>query len=370
MTAIRLRYVNSFIDRHGRPRAYFRWRGQSWPLPMPEGSAAFMDRYREFLDRIADTSATAPAIAVGYVKGSIGWTIEKYLAHAQFVSKAATTKDNYRRALDNIKRRVGGAMLADVTPRGIRILRDQIAAERATTAADLAVKMISLLWQFAGEFCDLDLGANPARGIAKVHAGGDGHQPWPQDVLDRFGDGAPAHLRLAFLMLLFTGQRIGDVVAMQWGHFDGERIAVKQEKTDTRLWIPVEGKLLAALQETPRVNGHMLNGTRGKPMGKDWLSDLIKARLAEIGAPQYVPHGLRKNAIVALAEAGCSDHEIMAVSGHRDLSMVQLYTRAVRNYKLAKSAVEKRRLAAEAEAARVVALKALAKPTKPIAEAA
>jgi len=55
-------------------------------------------------------------------------------------------------------------------------------------------------------------------------------------------------------------------------------------------------------------------------------------------------------------------------SGHRDLAMVQLYTRAVRNYRLAKSAVEKRRLAAEA--AKVVALKALAKPAKPIAEAA
>jgi hypothetical protein len=32
--------------------------------------------------------------------------------------------------------------------------------------------------------------------------------------------------------------------------------------------------------------------------------------------------------------------------------MIQLYTRAVRNYRLATSAVEKRRLAAEAEAAK------------------
>jgi integrase len=371
MSTIRLRYVNCFVDRHGRPRAYFRWRGHSWPLPMPEGSAAFMDRYRDYLDRIADTSAPSPSAAVAYVKGSVGWVIEKYLAHAQFTSKAAKTRDNYRRALDDVRSRAGGALLTDITPRGVRILRDQIAAERATTAADMAVKMISLLWQFGGEFADLDLGANPAHRVAKVHAGGDGHQPWPQDVLDRFGDGAPAHLRLAFLLLLYTGQRIGDVCGMQWCHFDGERIAVRQEKTDTRLWIPVEGKLLAALNDAPRVNGHMLNGTRGQPMGKDWLSDQIKTRLVEIGAPEYVPHGLRKNAAIALAEAGCSDHEIASITGHKDLAMIQLYTRAVRNYRLAKSAVEKRRLAAEAEAAKVVALHALAKPAaKPVAEAA
>ena len=69
-----------------------------------------------------------------------------------------------------------------------------------------------------------------------------------------------------------------------------------------------------------------------------------------------VPHGLCKNAAIVLAEAGCSDHEIAAITGHRDLAMVQLYTRAVRNYRLPKTAVEKPRLAADAETAKVIAL--------------
>src|SRR5262245_28263506 len=38
----------------------------------------------------------------------------------------------------------------------------------------------------------------------------------------------------------------------------------------------------------------------------------------------YVPHGLCENAANVLAEAGCSDHEIAAITGHRDLAMVQL----------------------------------------------
>jgi len=64
---------------------------------------------------------------------------------------------------------------------------------------------------------------------------------------------------------------------------------------------------------------------------------------------------------IVLAEAGCSDHEIAAITGHRDLAMVQLYTRAVRNYRLPKTAFEKRRLAA---APAMVARYSLASPRR------
>jgi integrase len=309
------------------------------------------------------TSQFLKMVADGELPPPIGWTIERYLGHRQFAGLKPKTRENYRRSLDDLKRRVGGAMLADVTPRGIRVLRDQIAGELSTSFADMAARMVSLLWKFGGEFCDLDLGASPALGIAKVHVGSDGHQPWPQHVLDRFPDGAEPMLRLAFLLLLFSGQRIGDVARMKWEHFDGERISVRQEKTGERLWVPADGQLLAALKAAQRYgNGYMLNAARGKPISKDWLYRRIKARLDEIGALECVPHGLRKNAACALIEAGCSDYEAMAITGHRDLKTFQIYTRAVRNYRLAESAIEKRRLAAEAEAAKVVVLRALAKP--------
>ena len=52
-------------------------------------------------------------------------------------------------------------------------------------------------------------------------------------------------------------------------------------------------------------------------------------------------HGLRKSAAARLAEAGCSEHEIMAITGHKTLSEVQRYTRQARQKTMAQSAIAK-----------------------------
>ena len=41
----------------------------------------------------------------------------------------------------------------------------------------------------------------------------------------------------------------------------------------------------------------------------------------------------------SLAEAGCSTHEIASVTGHADLAMVQLYTKAAGQKKMAVAAL-------------------------------
>jgi integrase len=50
-------------------------------------------------------------------------------------------------------------------------------------------------------------------------------------------------------------------------------------------------------------------------------------------------HGLRKLAATALAEAGCTPHEIAAVTGHKSLAMVELYTRSAAQERLALTAI-------------------------------
>ena len=52
-------------------------------------------------------------------------------------------------------------------------------------------------------------------------------------------------------------------------------------------------------------------------------------------------HGLRKAAARRLAEAGCTMHEIAAITGHASLSEVQRYTKAADQKRLALSAMEK-----------------------------
>jgi integrase len=50
---------------------------------------------------------------------------------------------------------------------------------------------------------------------------------------------------------------------------------------------------------------------------------------------------LRKAALTRLADAGCSAHEIAAISGHKTLSEVQRYTNATNQAKLARAAMER-----------------------------
>ena len=50
-------------------------------------------------------------------------------------------------------------------------------------------------------------------------------------------------------------------------------------------------------------------------------------------------HGLRKTACRRLAEAGCTVHEIAAISGHASIAEVQRYTKAADQARLASAAM-------------------------------
>jgi integrase len=61
----------------------------------------------------------------------------------------------------------------------------------------------------------------------------------------------------------------------------------------------------------------------------------------EAGLHGFSAHGLRKAGCRRLAEAGCTAHEIAAWSGHRTLSEVAHYTRAVDQAAMARAAMIK-----------------------------
>ncbi|NNE80539.1 MAG: tyrosine-type recombinase/integrase, partial [Silicimonas sp.] len=80
---------------------------------------------------------------------------------------------------------------------------------------------------------------------------------------------------------------------------------------------------------------------QGKPFTPagftNWFRDMVREAKLPDGLS---PHGLRKATCRRLAEAGCSPHEIMAISGHKTLSEVTRYTDAANRQKLAKRAMD------------------------------
>lgn len=58
------------------------------------------------------------------------------------------------------------------------------------------------------------------------------------------------------------------------------------------------------------------------------------------GVPdQYSSHGIRKAVGTFLAEAGCTQYEIMALHGHGDPKASEIFTRSVDSRKLVESAL-------------------------------
>ena len=80
----------------------------------------------------------------------------------------------------------------------------------------------------------------------------------------------------------------------------------------------------------------------GAPFSTKGFGQFMSDAIREAGLPPWCKaHGLRKAAARRLAEAGCSAHEIMAVTGHKTLSEVERYTRAAEQERLNAAAMAK-----------------------------
>jgi integrase len=339
MATMRLQYVHSFVDRTGRVRYYFRHRGKRWPLPGVPGSTEFSLRYDQLRRECAVSEPHRDN--VHFAPHTLGSVIEKWLASDGFTSKSNNTKRQYRRVVDQIKEMCGRALIVDLREEHVREIRSRFLP--ATFTADEAVMLLSTLWTFAKEHLAMKLGPNPTTDISKLHRQAWSHEPWPDQVIEKFeAEARPKpNAQIALLLLLYTGQRVGDVAAMRWDQYDGKGIAVRQEKTDALLWIPCHSRLKAALDQAERKSEYILTTQQRSGYSAGSLGNMIQEATAQVGAKEYTAHGLRKNAAIALAEADCTVQQIMAITGHKTWKEAMRYTQRREQRKLAQQAMDK-----------------------------
>jgi integrase len=182
---------------------------------------------------------------------------------------------------------------------------------------------------------------NPAISVKRYRSRGDGIHTWTEAEIACFQERHPigSKARLALALLLYTAQRRSDVVRFGWQHITGDAIALRQEKTDAPLLIPIHPELAKALAAAPHTNMSFLVTEHGKPFTQAGFGNWFRERCNEAGLPQCSAHGLRKAAATRLANAGCSTDQIKAITGHRALSEVARYTRAADQQRLARQAL-------------------------------
>ena len=126
---------------------------------------------------------------------------------------------------------------------------------------------------------------------------------------------------------------------MRWDDIEDEEIFVKQSKTGVELWIPFTDDLRAYLATLPRgLRTTIVCNRLGEPYNyRPWLKRFDRCRKAA-GAEGFTPHGLRYNAASELYEAGCTDAQVQAITGHKTRAMAAKYGKGADQRRLAREA--------------------------------
>ena len=271
--------------------------------------------------------------------GTFDALIADYKASPEFQKKAPSTKDLNEGHLTIISERWGSLLVKGVRPRHVLELRDSFA--KTPRKADQIVALLSVIigWGVPRDYADV----NPCREIGKLSET-DGWHPWQQEDIDYARKHLRAHLWWVAALALYTGQRQGDVLAMDWSRISGDEIAVRQMKTGKFLWIPLHRELRTVLDTLPRVSTRILTNSEGLPWASgfraSWQAAMNAKTFAAFRRRRLVFHGLRKSAVVMLLEAGCTDAEVAAITG-QSREMIAHYSLMVNQRKLARAAILK-----------------------------
>jgi integrase len=339
MTRIKLKHIHRYV-KGGRLYHYFRRGDVNLRLPGLPGSKAFMEAYAAALER-----RPLPIGAAKATPGSMSALAASWYSTNSFTSLTAASQRTYRRLLEAFLKDHGDKPVAMLEPHHIlRILQ----AKAATPAQANALRNVlrQLLQHGFEHGWRKD---NPIRDVKRLRYVKKPYATWAEEDIAAFEARWPSgtRARLALALLLHTGQRRSDVIRMGPQHVRGGAIMVRQRKTGAELQIPMHAGLRAELAEAPK--GHMafLVTEQQRPFASgnafyNWFIDCAaKAGIAK----GLSPHGLRKATARRLAEAGCTPHQIAAITGHQSLKEVERYTRAADQRRLAKAAVVRLRKA-------------------------
>lgn len=370
---ITLKHLNRFTDRHGRARCYLRVPGcKAVELKEPIGSPAFMTEYNNALAGLpaevtqpkAGKAATSGGPADRTIK-ALGKLYDDLILKG---IKNAGTKKKKRLTLDAIVREHGhrSAVLLDY----VHVAKMHADMAEKPGAANNRLRILSEMMDLAGPDRLKWRTGNPCAKVSAYKGGH--HHTWTIEQLEAFEKrwalGTPE--RTAYEIMAWTSVRISDAFLLRWTQYQelprwtmqddiAGWLVIQQKKADDEnqdrtLNIPVPPELAAALaawrdalRSTERkVPGLALGDStilvtqHGKPFSQGSISKWFAEKIEAAGLPEKcVAHGLRKSAARGMAEGMATNKAIQAVTGHRNLKEIELYTEAADQKRLAPAGV-------------------------------
>lgn len=323
MGSVKLKFVRK-VRSKGRNYFYFRKDGHQWPLPH-EDDPSFPEEYARLLN---GKGRKKPA------EGTMSHLIWSYKKSQKFKAMRKTSRRNRERYFNIIGGEYGGSLVTDLMPSHVMDIMDDLSETPGKANNYLAT--LSVLMNYArkrGLRTD-----NPCEVVDRLKTGE--YRPWPAHILNCALENASPMMRLVIKTHLYSGQRISDCVRIP-AKFSSP-LEIVQQKTGKLVVIPVHKEWRGEIRAAPRAlkATTLLFNRYAMPFSTKTLQDQVRHFMRRIGHKGYTLHGLRKNACVALAEHGCTPHEISSITG-QSLEMVQHYTKEAQKKILAGRAIRK-----------------------------
>lgn len=319
--------VSSYRDRHNVLRWRYRKNGLTVQLGKEFGSTDFIRKYTAAVQGERLERRATGKVLSGSRPGSLSAIIEGWLESVEFKQLGATTQRTYLCIARRLGKKHGDKPVASLLSRHIK----QFMADKIETPESANSEL--RVWRFALDYA-VEQGMVPVNvarvGVRKLRATGPGFHTWTEEEITAFYAKYPlgtlAHR--AMTLMLYTATSRADAVALGPGNIVNGRLRYSRQKMKSRAGMvvdmPVHPRLAEMLETCPTGDTFLITeaGTKRSAAG---LGNSMRAWCDTAGLVECTSHGLRKACARRLIEAGCTPHEMMAITGHKTLAEAQRY---------------------------------------------
>jgi integrase len=201
---------------------YFQRRG--WKSIKIQNEFGTPEFWQEYADILNGKSATARVVVKSFEA-----LIKSYHSSPRYKNLKPRTALDYDKYLTFFNERMG--QLSPTTMKRKDVIRLRDANADKPYFANYSLRVLRVLLEHCVDLGWID--NNPARGVSELKSEKKAREPWPVELLQRYGEACPLDTRerLVVELCVGTGQRIGDVLEMRWCDIRDGGIAIQQNKT-------------------------------------------------------------------------------------------------------------------------------------------
>jgi integrase len=291
----------------------------------PLGSAQFFAECARITELIKVAGPPKP--------GTLGLLISEYRSSREFLDRQARTRTDYQRCLDYLKP-ILDVPLARLDRTLVVRIRDKAAVAHGRRFGNYVKTVLSILFAWGAERGYTD--RNPAekvRNIRRQKGAPEANRPWSDEERHVVLDAAPAHIRPAIALMMFTGLAPKDALRLPRSFYKEGEIATRRSKTGEPVFWPAPAALVEVLSTSPSHNAVTLCANS---FGRPWTESgfraswrTVRSRLEKEGriGPSLTLYGLRHTVAVILRESGADERTIADALGQKTIEMARHYAK-------------------------------------------